>query len=40
MKKRVFLSATALAAMSLPSLSALAQSNTFKIGLILPMTGQ
>ncbi|MDR3451529.1 MAG: ABC transporter substrate-binding protein [Rhodoferax sp.] len=40
MKKRVFLSATALAAMSLPSLSAMAQSNTFKIGLILPMTGQ
>jgi len=40
MKKRVFLSATALVAMSLPSLSALAQSNTFKIGLILPMTGQ
>ena len=40
MKKRVFLSATALAAMSLPSFSVLAQDNTFKVGLILPMTGQ
>ncbi|TAM53862.1 MAG: ABC transporter substrate-binding protein, partial [Burkholderiaceae bacterium] len=40
MKKRVFLSATALAALSLPSFSVLAQDNTFKVGLILPMTGQ
>lgn len=40
MKKRVFLSATALAAMSLPSFSVLAQDNNFKVGLILPMTGQ
>jgi branched-chain amino acid transport system substrate-binding protein len=39
-KKRAFLSATALAAMSLPSFSVLAQGSTFKVGLILPMTGQ
>lgn len=40
MKKRVFLSASALAVMALASASVLAQDNTFKIGLILPMTGQ
>ncbi|MCJ0762774.1 ABC transporter substrate-binding protein [Variovorax terrae] len=39
MKKRVFLSATALAAMVLSSGAVLAQ-DKFKIGLILPMTGQ
>lgn len=40
MKKRVFLSASALAVMALSSATVLAQDNTFKIGLILPMTGQ
>ncbi|MBI3533306.1 MAG: ABC transporter substrate-binding protein [Burkholderiales bacterium] len=40
MKKRVFLSASALAVMALSSAAVLAQDNTFKIGLILPMTGQ
>jgi branched-chain amino acid transport system substrate-binding protein len=40
MKKRVFLSASAVAVMALSSVSVLAQSGTFKIGLILPMTGQ
>ncbi len=40
MKKRVFLSASALAVMALSSAAVLAQNNTFKIGLILPMTGQ
>jgi len=40
MKKRVFLSASALAVMALSSTAVLAQDNTFKIGLILPMTGQ
>lgn len=39
MKKRVFLSASALAASLLFSVSAAAE-DTFKIGLILPMTGQ
>ncbi|MBK5207713.1 MAG: ABC transporter substrate-binding protein, partial [Polaromonas sp.] len=40
MKKRLFLSATMLAVAALSSVSAIAQTNTFKIGLILPMTGQ
>jgi branched-chain amino acid transport system substrate-binding protein len=39
LKKRVFLSASALAASLLFSVSAAAE-DTFKIGLILPMTGQ
>jgi len=40
MKKRTFLTAAALAAATLAAGPALAQDNTFKIGLILPMTGQ
>jgi len=40
MQKRLFLSASALAVAALSSASVLAQANTFKIGLILPMTGQ
>ncbi|MBU6502130.1 MAG: ABC transporter substrate-binding protein, partial [Burkholderiales bacterium] len=40
MKKRVFLSATALAVTALATSPVFAQDNTFKIGLILPMTGQ
>ena len=40
MKKRVFLGASALALAALSSTAVLAQDNTFKIGLILPMTGQ
>jgi branched-chain amino acid transport system substrate-binding protein len=40
MKKRVFLSASVLAVMTLFSAAVLAQDNKFKIGLILPMTGQ
>jgi len=40
MKKRVFLSASTLAVMALSSAAVLAQDNKFKIGLILPMTGQ
>jgi branched-chain amino acid transport system substrate-binding protein len=40
MKKRVFLGASALALAALASTAVLAQDNTFKIGLILPMTGQ
>ncbi len=40
MKKRMFLSASALAVMTLAASSVLAQDSTFKIGLILPMTGQ
>jgi branched-chain amino acid transport system substrate-binding protein len=40
MKKRVFLGASALALVALSSTAVLAQDNTFKIGLILPMTGQ
>ena len=39
MQKRLFLTAAALAVCALASSSLLAQSNTFKIGLILPMTG-
>jgi branched-chain amino acid transport system substrate-binding protein len=40
MKKRTFLSATALAVATFGSNSAMAQADTFKIGLILPLTGQ
>ena len=40
MKKRIFLRASALAAMALASAAVVAQDNKFKIGLILPMTGQ
>ena len=40
MQKRVFLSASVLALSALSSMAVLAQDNTFKIGLILPMTGQ
>ena len=40
MKKRLFLSASALAVATLASSGAMAEGNTFKIGLILPMTGQ
>jgi len=40
MNKRVFFGACALALAALTSTTVLAQDNTFKIGLILPMTGQ
>jgi len=40
MQKRLFFHATALAICGLAATNAIAQSNTFKIGLILPMTGQ
>ena len=40
MKKRMFVSASALAVMALAASSVLAQEGAFKIGLILPMTGQ
>ena len=40
MKKRTFIQAAALSTLALACASASAQSNTFKIGLILPMTGQ
>ena len=40
MKKRTFLSLTALSVAALAAAPAVAQDNTFKIGLILPMTGQ
>jgi len=40
MKKRVFLGASVLALAAVSSTTVLAQSDTFKIGLILPMTGQ
>jgi branched-chain amino acid transport system substrate-binding protein len=40
MQKRHFLTATAAAVALLASAPVLAQDNTFKIGLILPMTGQ
>ncbi len=40
MKKRLFLTATALAVAALGASSAMAQADTFKIGLILPLTGQ
>jgi branched-chain amino acid transport system substrate-binding protein len=40
MKKRQFLSAAALAVLTLTNASVFAQNTPFKIGLILPMTGQ
>ena len=40
MQKRIFLTGTALAALSLVAPGAMAQADVFKIGLILPMTGQ
>ncbi len=40
MKKRLFLSACALAISVCVAMSAMAQDNKFRIGLILPMTGQ
>ena len=40
MKKRLFLHAIAIACLGLPAAGALAQDNVFKIGLVLPMTGQ
>ena len=40
MKKRIFLTASAMAALALAASGVLAQDNTFKIGLVLPMTGQ
>jgi branched-chain amino acid transport system substrate-binding protein len=40
MQKRLFLHATALAVIALSATNSIAQGNTFKIGLILPMTGQ
>ena len=40
MKKRFFLTAATLAVLAFTSAGAMAQDNTFKIGLILPMTGQ
>ncbi len=40
MKKRMFLSGSALAVMAFAACSVLAQDGNFKIGLILPMTGQ
>ena len=40
MKKRHFLRATALAALALAGTAVLAQDDVFKIGLVLPMTGQ
>lgn len=40
MQKRFFLHAIALASLAATVTGALAQDNTFKIGLILPMTGQ
>jgi len=39
MHKRIFLRATALAIAALSATHSIAQDNTFKIGLILPMTG-
>jgi branched-chain amino acid transport system substrate-binding protein len=40
MNKRHFLRATTLAALALAGTAVLAQDNVFKIGLVLPMTGQ
>jgi branched-chain amino acid transport system substrate-binding protein len=40
MQKRLFLHASALAVAALTASNSIAQSDTFKIGLILPMTGQ
>ncbi|MDP3755889.1 ABC transporter substrate-binding protein [Polaromonas sp.] len=39
MQKRIFLGTVALAVVTLAAGSAVAQTNTFKVGLILPMTG-
>jgi branched-chain amino acid transport system substrate-binding protein len=39
-KKRLFLTASTLAVLALMSSGTMAQDNTFKIGLVLPMTGQ
>jgi branched-chain amino acid transport system substrate-binding protein len=39
MQKRHFIQAAALTALAFAAGSAMAQDNTFKIGLILPMTG-
>jgi branched-chain amino acid transport system substrate-binding protein len=40
MQKRLFLHAISLASLTLTATGAIAQDNTFKIGLVLPMTGQ
>jgi branched-chain amino acid transport system substrate-binding protein len=40
MKKRVFIKAAGIAALALSATHSIAQTATFKIGLILPMTGQ
>jgi branched-chain amino acid transport system substrate-binding protein len=40
MKKRLFLNTAALAVLALGSAGSFAQDSTFKIGLVLPMTGQ
>ena len=40
MQKRYFLHAIALATLAVTATGAMAQDNTFKIGLVLPMTGQ
>jgi branched-chain amino acid transport system substrate-binding protein len=40
MKKRQFLNTAALSVLALATASSFAQDNTFKIGLVLPMTGQ
>jgi branched-chain amino acid transport system substrate-binding protein len=40
MKKRQFLNTAALSVLALATVSSFAQDNTFKIGLVLPMTGQ
>ena len=40
MKKRIFIKAAALTAIALAATHSIAQDNKFKIGLILPMTGQ
>ncbi|MDO8252832.1 MAG: ABC transporter substrate-binding protein [Rhodoferax sp.] len=40
MQKRLFLHATAIAVVALSATNSIAQDNKFKIGLILPMTGQ
>ncbi|MCJ7800458.1 MAG: ABC transporter substrate-binding protein, partial [Polaromonas sp.] len=40
MQKRLFLHAIALASLAVTGTVAMAQDNTFKIGLVLPMTGQ
>ena len=40
MQKRLFLHAIALATLAVTATGTLAQDNTFKIGLVLPMTGQ